>query len=701
MNTKHRILAFERYSKNVLGLSQRFENEVELNTFDGSFQYSIEGNFQDFIVKKRASNNASIVEHKLNSVCKEDLGLLDQQLTIKSQAAFSCIKELLKNTLDGEELSQELAKLIDLLKEGYPIPNLIEEDAIKIIFSDKNVKLAFEQLFELAILIKCEDELLKKLIYHLSDSIDGAIFIHNRNNVRIAQQLLAGYSALQEDFYIDVCRALNNHPKNFVISSVPLVLSVCRTKEEYKHSLQILNLDLDLQLFLNSRFLVETLNRSPIKINFLLSPSYLFDFFELETSDKSFKKLKYRTLFFLSDELWAMCTDVDRIELMLSFMRLADKDFNDVYKDIRRSERKILQVEHLSIFFEKIDLTALSKVKWIFLLSQISTNLEEHEKVAFCRKALITSGIPSINSEIGLSYANACGLKLLCHKVLNTTLMVGNFETCLPEKYDYDLTDIFENVLTLRKKHITYTDNRKVSVVLTTYNPNAEFLKMAIKSIEQQTHKNIELILVDDCSKEDISEKIKNIISSFLELKIIYLRNEVNVGQYVSRNIAIEAATGDYIAIQDDDDVSHCQRIEFQLDTLKKEHTVAVFTKHLRYSDSGRLSLDEPSKLILAGDGPATLLFEKSLCSAIGQFRNVRSRGDIDFRQRIESIVGSNRISYVNAPLYYMRSSLSSISSLFEYLHGDQLVYYRKQIELLSCISEQNQPVELNEKSSS
>ena len=68
--------------------------------------------------------------------------------------------------------------------------------------------------------------------------------------------------------------------------------------------------------------------------------------------------------------------------------------------------------------------------------------------------------------------------------------------------------------------------NKKVSVLMTVYN-TSKFLKRAINSVINQTYKNLELIVVDDCSTDNSTKIIKKIknnkIKKFLEKKLIIL----------------------------------------------------------------------------------------------------------------------------------------------------------------------------------
>src|SRR5690606_1394413 len=105
------------------------------------------------------------------------------------------------------------------------------------------------------------------------------------------------------------------------------------------------------------------------------------------------------------------------------------------------------------------------------------------------------------------------------------------------------------------------------TVYIPTYN-RVELLKRAVESVRQQTYQNLDIIIVDDCSKDSTHEYLKEITKQ--DSRIRYFIKEKNSGACVSRNIAIENARGDFITGLDDDDYFLNSRIEFFLEGYKK-----------------------------------------------------------------------------------------------------------------------------------
>ena len=121
------------------------------------------------------------------------------------------------------------------------------------------------------------------------------------------------------------------------------------------------------------------------------------------------------------------------------------------------------------------------------------------------------------------------------------------------------------------KKEVENVKKPLVSIVMSAYNPVPHFFRRAIFSLRNQTLKDWELIICDDCSGPKCRDFIKSFEESDSRIKVI--RNRVNSGLAVSLNKCIAHSSGKYIARMDDDDVSKPERLEKQIDFLE-EHPV-------------------------------------------------------------------------------------------------------------------------------
>lgn len=106
----------------------------------------------------------------------------------------------------------------------------------------------------------------------------------------------------------------------------------------------------------------------------------------------------------------------------------------------------------------------------------------------------------------------------------------------------------------------------KVSVIIPVYN-SRDFLSRCLDSVCHQTLKDIEIICVNDCSRDNSLEILNDYARKFSHLKVIDC--QTNGGESVARNIGLEAATGKYIGFVDNDD-------EIDLDFYEKLYNKAI-----------------------------------------------------------------------------------------------------------------------------
>jgi hypothetical protein len=111
----------------------------------------------------------------------------------------------------------------------------------------------------------------------------------------------------------------------------------------------------------------------------------------------------------------------------------------------------------------------------------------------------------------------------------------------------------------------------RVSVVIGAYN-GERFLRPAIESILNQTFRDFELIVVDDCS----SDTTLQILEEFKDERMRVVRNQRNLGIAETLNHGIALARGEYVALQDHDDMSLPTRLECQLAFLERNAQVGI-----------------------------------------------------------------------------------------------------------------------------
>mgnify|MGYP002768677544 FL=1 len=119
-----------------------------------------------------------------------------------------------------------------------------------------------------------------------------------------------------------------------------------------------------------------------------------------------------------------------------------------------------------------------------------------------------------------------------------------------------------------------------VSVIIPSYN-REKTIKRAVESVLNQTYKDIEVIVVDDCS----SDKTIEILTSIKDKRFSYYKLDKNSGACVARNLGIEKAKGDYIAFQDSDDEWLSDKLEKQMKAFDNKDIDVVFCPFNKVSD--------------------------------------------------------------------------------------------------------------------
>jgi len=240
-----------------------------------------------------------------------------------------------------------------------------------------------------------------------------------------------------------------------------------------------------------------------------------------------------------------------------------------------------------------------------------------------------------------------------------------------------------------------------VSVVIATFNC-AEFVGDAIESVLRQTYRPIEVIVVDDGSTDNTREEVAGFGS-----RVRYVHQE-NKGQAAARNLGVQVAAGEFIALQDADDISSPDRIRTQMDFLARHAQVAVAGSDAWVTDvrrrplrlfsqapEVRQALKEAScrcirceqgaifprgktilpllrRLFLNGPG---MLIAKEVFSRVGGYdQRLRNREDYDLVLRIAM---GHDIGYIDQPLYFL------LRGRDDHVTNNSLRHHKETIEIV------------------
>ena len=213
----------------------------------------------------------------------------------------------------------------------------------------------------------------------------------------------------------------------------------------------------------------------------------------------------------------------------------------------------------------------------------------------------------------------------------------------------------------------------KISVIMSTFN-SEKTLGKAIESIISQKYTNFELLILDDCSIDRTHSICMEYQQKYKNIKVF--RNSKNEGLTKSLNKLIKHSTGDFIARQDSDDLSHIDRFSIQMKFIK-ENKLDACTSRARIMDSRKKlpgnSYYLPINFHMKLKNPfihGTLLINKNTLEKVGGY-NENFLYAQDFKLMSDLIRNGYKIKIQNKILYYINMK-DNISSQFK----DQQKYY-------------------------
>ena len=219
----------------------------------------------------------------------------------------------------------------------------------------------------------------------------------------------------------------------------------------------------------------------------------------------------------------------------------------------------------------------------------------------------------------------------------NQATYIWNDKTIYIKLVDNQINNIDSFVKTIIKlfkesieKKYANMSSRLLSVIIPNYN-NELTIKKTIDSILKSTYKDIEIIIIDDCSTDKSVEIINNLYATNPLVKL-YI-NDKNEGTFYGRNKGILLSNGYYIANVDGDDTIHPDKFSFEIGNLEKENK-DVF-KYWGYgTDLTRLYYEgHPDNIIKKEINRNDVLFTcyRRLFNYMGYYHNSRYGADPDY----------------------------------------------------------------------
>ena len=210
--------------------------------------------------------------------------------------------------------------------------------------------------------------------------------------------------------------------------------------------------------------------------------------------------------------------------------------------------------------------------------------------------------------------------------------------------------------------------NKLISIIIPCYNIE-NYIENCIESIENQTYKDIEIIAVDDCSKDGTIVKLKELQERYSNLQVY--QNDKNRGAAYSRNFAMKKAKGEYIGFVDSDDYITDDYYEKLIETAEKEKADLVATDiEIVYENNSnapilsRACLGEVTKFNLVNNGlaasPCNKIIKKEL---IEKYPFLEGKINEDVASILPAIVKAKKVAYVQGIKYFYVQRNNSVQN--------------------------------------
>lgn len=245
----------------------------------------------------------------------------------------------------------------------------------------------------------------------------------------------------------------------------------------------------------------------------------------------------------------------------------------------------------------------------------------------------------------------------------------------------------------------------KVSIIVPIYNV-LEYLERCVNSLFQQKYKNIEIILVDDCSTDGSRELAQKLAEK--DSRCIFIQREKNGGLSAARNTGMKVASGEWLAFVDSDDWVTEDYISAMYDVAKKDDADIVMSSIYYYYENGSYKEVSPfadlttkssqrEKIALCRPYACGKLYKNNLF----KIRKIKFPEDIWRSEDISTIIPlmsyTDKISILNKPLYYYYQRKTSLSNMNN--KNVDISFYPKTINRMFELSKQGFELELEYRS--
>lgn len=230
-----------------------------------------------------------------------------------------------------------------------------------------------------------------------------------------------------------------------------------------------------------------------------------------------------------------------------------------------------------------------------------------------------------------------------------------------------------------------------VSIIIPMYNVEDKITR-TIDSLMRQNLKEYEIIIIDDCSKDNSYNICKNYIENNKISNIVLLKNDENHGPSYTRNKGIKLAKGDYCVFLDSDDYYEDNTINIMLENMKKESLIVVGIKYIykknkinyitygKENETININKDEFVDFHLTGllNQPSNKMYDLHYIKENSILFNENSSYGEDIEFNLAYTKSIDNIVFINKPLYVYTEGKSGLNNTYK---SNELVIAKQNFE--------------------
>ncbi|SDW52578.1 Sugar transferase involved in LPS biosynthesis (colanic, teichoic acid) [Kandleria vitulina] len=390
-----------------------------------------------------------------------------------------------------------------------------------------------------------------------------------------------------------------------------------------------------------------------------------------EGKETIFKMYKFRTMTDERDEQGQLLSDEKRLTKFGKWLRSTSLDELPEVFNILNGTMSVVgprpQLVRDMVFMSKQDRIRHSAKPGLSGLAQVNGRnaISWEDKLSWDRryveKVSFLGDLKIILLTVKKAFIKQEGISMDNHA---TALDYGDYllESGQIEEMDYDIKQ-FE-ARKIQKNNVRKGIEGLVSIIMPSYN-TATLIKSSIQSVLDQTYRNWELIIVDDCSTDHTQDVLKDIHDP--RITIIY--NKTNEGAAMSRNKALRLAKGQWMAFLDSDDLWHKDKLEKQLSFMNKNNYSFSYTNYEEINHRGdkmNVEVKGPKRITMRGMyrycwmGCLTVMYDANKVGVI-QIEDIKKNNDYAMWLKVSQKCDCFHLDETLAS--YRRGRLDSISS--------------------------------------